>query len=510
MIITIVAHGRRRRDTAALLAHLSVTTGQRSRVVSMANVTGRDAAEAMRTMERLRDGSAAEIAFHHLTINPVRRLSDGERDEAVRRIVAALGAADHPRVLWEHDGKARSGGDCDQHFHLVLGHVGPGLRALRVGFSYARLEAVARSLEVDWGEPLTDTRRHGAVAGRLRAMRRDDVADAVEARRPTDDPTRLPRSAMSSRTRGRAAAQGLDLPVLRHRIAAAYRSADTGDAARAALSEIKLSVVAADAIDTWLVTSGGAIVGALDRLVREPRASVAARMARASDEAQIAQTVPPRPEPPALARLHGQLDRLEQAARERLRRPRAAVSGAALLEPLLERRAAADAAWRSLVGEAEARIADALRLDRDIPTGLFARMTGASSQAERRRRAAADAAEAAKWAAGEASAVVRALDREIARARRTVAETERVARAAYEIEQRRSRVRLRIVDIVRRMLEREPALSDQPLEALLQRAFRIWDDQSRATGRAAQEAHGLEPPSAVARPAGSGGTGPPR
>ena len=76
-----------------------------------------------------------------------------------------------PRTMLTSSGstreKARRGADVDQHFHLVLAHVGPDGKALRDSNSYRKLEAVARTLEVDFGHALTASRRTAAVAAEL-------------------------------------------------------------------------------------------------------------------------------------------------------------------------------------------------------------------------------------------------------------------------------------------------------------------------------------------------------
>lgn len=275
MIITTVSHGRTPRDTANLLRHLERQDGQRSRVVAVDWSPADDARGALRAMELLRDGSKAEIAFHHLTVNPRTRLTAEQRDVVVARITRALGAQEHARIVWEHDDKGRSGDGADHHFHLVLGHVGPTLRALDMGHSYARLEAVARGIEHDLGETMTPSRRGRSVAARLRQAGREDVAQAVE----TSAGTELPRSATSSRARARADRMGLRSPQeARQAVEAAWAASDTGQALKAALAASGLALEPGRKAGVWLVTQDGAPIGALDRLARVPGAAVEARM----------------------------------------------------------------------------------------------------------------------------------------------------------------------------------------------------------------------------------------
>lgn len=272
MIITTVRHGRTKRDTKNLLAHLRKEIGQTSRVVKIGNVALSNADDAAAYMEMMRDGSFADVAMHHIAISPVVRMSPEQIDDAVGRILVALGAEDHPYVLFEHDGKARSAKAADQHFHVMLGHVGPDGKALDDSGSFRKLEAVARSIEADIGEDLTHSRRTAAVAAELRAMGRDDVADALQA------PAELPRAAMSSTTRAVAARAGIDLPETQAAVRAAWTAADNAAAFRSALAEQGLEVRPGKKAGVFVVAAGDVEIGALDRIVRKKRGEVAARM----------------------------------------------------------------------------------------------------------------------------------------------------------------------------------------------------------------------------------------
>ncbi|MBP0441511.1 relaxase/mobilization nuclease domain-containing protein, partial [Tianweitania sediminis] len=179
MILTTKRHGRTGRDVRNLKSHLSKQVDQVSRVVGIGGVPVSDADAALAYMEAMRDGSRALIGMHHITISPSLRLDEVQRNETVRRILSAMGAEDHAWVLWEHDGKARTAGAADQHFHLVLSHVGPDGKALDDGWSYPRLEAAARTLEADFGESFTPSRWTRSVARRLREQGRDDIADRL-------------------------------------------------------------------------------------------------------------------------------------------------------------------------------------------------------------------------------------------------------------------------------------------------------------------------------------------
>src|SRR5690606_11774861 len=102
----------------------------------------------------------ATIALHHCTVNPSRRLTEDELDDVTDRLLDALNAVGHACVVWEHSEKPRATADgAVVHYHFAIAHIGPDGRALDHWRTYARLEAVARSLEFDFRESLTPSRR---------------------------------------------------------------------------------------------------------------------------------------------------------------------------------------------------------------------------------------------------------------------------------------------------------------------------------------------------------------
>lgn len=272
MIITTKRHGRTARDTRNLKSHLGKGVGQISRVVAIGNVPLSNSDDAIRYMEAMRNGSRAEVAYHHITISPSKILDETQRDDAVQRILQAMDAEEHPFVLWEHAEKPRHGADVDQHFHLVLGHVGHDGKALNDGHSYSKLEAVARSVEVDFGEEITPSRRTAAVAVRLVEMGRGDVVQHLSI------PTELPRSSMTSGMRAAADRQGVDLPASQAVVKAAWQACDTSQAFAHAIAEKGFTVAPGRKEGIFVVSADGVEIGALDRIVKEKRAIVAHRM----------------------------------------------------------------------------------------------------------------------------------------------------------------------------------------------------------------------------------------
>lgn len=274
MIITTKRHGRTRRQAGSLLRHLSKQEEQRSRVVAIEGAPVSSPEAALNYMQAMRDGSRARVAFHHIVIAPSRPLTDDQRDEAVRIVLQAMEAEDHAYGLWEHAEKPRRGSDVDTHYHLVVGHVGPDGKALHDSRSFVKLEAAARVMEVDFNHPLTASRRTRAVAAELGRMGRPDVA----ARMVAGQSSELPRSAMSSRTRARAERAAIALPDTREAVREAWERSDSAAAFRHAVAEAGLAVSPGSKAGVWVVSQGGIVLGALDRLLSQPRRAVDARM----------------------------------------------------------------------------------------------------------------------------------------------------------------------------------------------------------------------------------------
>lgn len=274
MIITCIPHGRQSQDARRLAIHLSKSKGQRTRIVqSFGLAPGLGIAAALVDLRRaMALSKRSSVGFQHLTINPASIWSADERDEAIRRVLAELGALDHAWTLVEHAEKERaSSGGAPTHWHLVVAHVGPTGRALDMRDSFARLEAVSRLCEVDFGEPLTPTRRASAVARHLGRMGREDVAIAVQSQGAGPPP----RGAMTSTSRARADRLGVDIPAIRATVRAAWQSSDLVGA----LSTFGLRLSMGRKPGVVVVTTpDGEIAGALDRLAHMPRAAVIARL----------------------------------------------------------------------------------------------------------------------------------------------------------------------------------------------------------------------------------------
>lgn len=276
MIINTRRHGRTVKDAKLLLAHLSKQDDQMSRVLRI-SAPASSANEALSYMQALRDCSRATVAFHHISLSPSQPLNEVQRDKAITRVLAALGADDHAHVVWEHAGKARRGRNVDVHYHVIVGHIGPDGRALDDRQSYIKLEAAARTLEFDFGHDHVASRRTEAVATLLERVGRPDVAVQLRDSLPRE----LPKSSMSSRQRARAERRGVSLSDVREAVRRAWVTSSSFEELRNMLARGGYALAMGEKPGVWVVTDqNGRPLGALDRLIGEKRRIVAARMHR--------------------------------------------------------------------------------------------------------------------------------------------------------------------------------------------------------------------------------------
>lgn len=287
MIIATVSHGRREEDARRLAAHLAKTHGQTTTIARSSGLTpGLSIAGALSDLRRMTALSPrAKVGFHHLSINPASEWTSAQRDEAISRVLKELGASENAWLLVEHAEKARAApGGANRHFHFVLAHVGPHGRALDMQHSYIRLEAVARTCEHDFREPITPSRHPKAVASILAAMGREDVARTMRAAQPAS----APRSAMSRAGRQRGARLGFDLPKIRAAVRAAWAAPDF--ASTFASEGLRLAPGRRPGVIV-VKTKEGVVAGALDRLAgvtrEEARRRVEAEMARQRRKQEI-------------------------------------------------------------------------------------------------------------------------------------------------------------------------------------------------------------------------------
>lgn len=272
MIGGVARHGRTRRDTRALQHHLLKDPGAR---VEMLDCLAQDLPSALRTMELMRDGTAADAAFLHIHLSPSTDLSEDQLRRVAEIVREHLGVADHPAALVFHQ-KDRRGGQGGLHGHLVLGRVGPDGVAMASSFEKIRLETAMRIAEFELGEAPTLGRHHASGVRWLRANGRADVADWLEAAHGPEP--EKPTSAASPSKRQKLARKGVELSDAAERVRDAWSRSDGGVAFAAALRTEGFDVAPGQKPGVFVVSSGGVEIGALDRIVKLKRRDVAARM----------------------------------------------------------------------------------------------------------------------------------------------------------------------------------------------------------------------------------------
>lgn len=272
MIGGIGRHGRTRRDSRNLAAHLLKEPGV---AVEIVNSSAPDLRAVMADMELARDGSSADAAFLHIFISPARDMSRDELRQAGELVLRHFGAEEHQAAFVYHD-KPRRGGEGGSHLHLVVGRIGLDGDVLPAGFEIIRMETAMRIAEFEMGEPATLGRHHSSGIRWLRANGREDVADWLEAAHGPDPDK--PTSAASPSKRQALARQGMELADAAEVVRSAWSASDGGRSFAAALRAEGLEVVPGKKAGVFVVRQGDVEIGALDRIVKLKRREVAARM----------------------------------------------------------------------------------------------------------------------------------------------------------------------------------------------------------------------------------------
>ena len=247
----------------------------------------------------MRDDAAAagkRYAIRHYKISPAEPMTRVQAAELIRDIASEFGFDVRHCVIVEH-AKPRAGdAGYDRHWHLLAPEWDPvRRRVLDAHWMRPRQEKLARRAELRLGHALVKGRWNAAVA-RAMAKDRQEGIDQVAAL------AGLPRpgSAYTGRRHQRAAREGIALPEAKRLVARAWEGSDTAPAFAEALADLGLTVRAGDKKGTWLVeTTAGidgkpVLLGALHRLLRQPKRVVEARMA-APVPAPVRQPVDPMP-----------------------------------------------------------------------------------------------------------------------------------------------------------------------------------------------------------------------
>lgn len=293
MIINCSKHGRTRRDTAKLAAHLYKSENDFVLLAEVGNTAAMDLAGALRDMELLRDGAVpGAAAFHHFPLSPATDRTHAEILEAayaLRREFDPDGT--RPFAVLIH-GKERAGGaDGRVHGHFVLGNFDSEGRAVKDRFTKIRTERLAREIEYSWrqdspgspAEPCGLGRHHVSVLRALRKSRPEVAAWLVDAH---GEKPEKPKSAISSASRHRAKRHSFDLPAARAAVQKVWAETLEIGAFTTALASAGYEIAPGTKPGVWVLrdSKNGFVLGAVDRLLKLKRQAVRTMMMETTDE----------------------------------------------------------------------------------------------------------------------------------------------------------------------------------------------------------------------------------
>ena len=301
MIINCSKHGRSRRDTAKLAAHLYKSENDFTILAEIGNSAATDLKGVLRDMELLRDGSIPRAAaFHHFPLSPATDRTHAEILEAAHALRREFDEAGTRPFCILIQGKERAGGaDGRVHGHFVLGNFDSNNRALKDNFTKLRTERLAREIEYSWresspgspGEPCGLGRHHASSLRALRKSRPELAAWLVNAHGET--PAK-PKSAISSASRDRAKRLNFDLPAARASVQKMWAETLEIGAFRTALSNAGYEIAAGTKPGVWVLqdNASGFVLGAVDRLLKVKRQAIRNMMETTDDRKQQIQSGP--------------------------------------------------------------------------------------------------------------------------------------------------------------------------------------------------------------------------
>lgn len=288
MIINCSKHGRTRRDTAKLAAHLYKSENDFVVLAEVGNTAAMDLEGALRDMEILRDGAVlGAAAFHHFPLSPATNRTNAEILEAAHKVRLEFDVAGtRPYAVVIH-GKPRAGDAIggETHGHLVLGNFDDVGLAVRDRFTILRTERLAREIEHSWrkgspgapAEPCGLGRHHVSVLRALRKSRPEVAAWLVNAHGEKPD---KPKSAISSASRNRAKRLDFNLPAARAAVQKMWAETLEIGSFRTALSNAGYEIATGTKAGVWVLrdSKNGFVLGAVDRLLKVKRQAVRTMM----------------------------------------------------------------------------------------------------------------------------------------------------------------------------------------------------------------------------------------
>lgn len=272
MIGGITQHGRTKKDSGNLIRHLLKEDGLH---VELLNSAAPDLHSIVSDMELGRDGSKADAAFLHMYISPSRNMTREEMMRAADITLEHFGASDHQAAIVFHN-KPRIAGEGENHIHIVVGRVGPDGTVLPSGFDKIRMETAMRLVEFELGENPT-LGRH--TASGIRWMRKNGHEKAADwlSGFYGENPEK-PKSAITASSRQMLERKNISVSEIRETVLAAWNRSDDTRSFMAAMNDVGLSIDAGKKKDVFIVRHGDTEIGSLDRLLKQKRGDIAAKM----------------------------------------------------------------------------------------------------------------------------------------------------------------------------------------------------------------------------------------
>lgn len=243
-------------------------------------------------------------AIRHIKLSPEGPMTRTQLGELLCDLGDEFGFPPDRCVVIEHCKPRVGGKGYERHWHVLVPEYDPvRRRVLGAHWMRPRQEKIARLTELRLGHPPVIGRWNAAVVRALIAS--DDAVAAAEVAKLACAPR--PESAYSGRRHQAAAGQGIALPRAQETVTAVWQQSASAAAFSAALHDVGMTVRAGDKDRTWIIETDGSdggtpvLVGALHRLVRQPKRAVDARMRAAAPDlaSQDSVTIRPGMEAPA-------------------------------------------------------------------------------------------------------------------------------------------------------------------------------------------------------------------
>lgn len=226
----------------------------------------------------------AQYGIRHYHLDPDEPITTAQVFEALSLVATEFQFDPASAMVVKHH-KARSNGGYDHHWHFLVPEVDPlAGKVMDASWNRARHEKLSRQMEARFGHGHTTGRWNKAVIAALREEGFNEEADSLEASGAAQVPR--PRSSYSSKLHQFLKRLGLSTPKLKAALIAAWKEARTARELVDSLARKHppMELSPGTSPGTWIVEvirGGGKapiFVGALDKLVRESKQTVAASL----------------------------------------------------------------------------------------------------------------------------------------------------------------------------------------------------------------------------------------